>query len=112
MESIFLCLLFLFFVWLRPRKRFHGQIFFLYMMIYPLGRFFFEMFRADDIRGFVTRIDASWLNSLLGLSTDKPLMLTTSQFISLLVVAGSGWLFFRARKASLGSADEILAAKG
>ena len=106
MESIYLCGLFLLLIWLRPRKRFHGQLFFTYMMIYPLGRFFFEMFRADDIRGFVTRVDATWLNDLLGLSTDKPLMLTTSQFISLLVVAGAGAMFMRGRKSSMNTAAE------
>lgn len=60
---------------LYPRKRYDGQVFASFLMAYGVGRFVVEMFRADP-RGVV-----------LGLST--------SQFISVLMMAIAGWIFWK-----------------
>lgn len=54
------------------RKRFHGQIMMLYLMLYGVTRFLIEYVRGDAIRRFV--IEG---------------VLSTSQFLSILVVAAS-----------------------
>lgn len=65
------------------RKRtFDGQIFLLYLLLYPVLRFGLEFFR-DDRRGFVIE----------GL-------LTTSQFISSILFSAALVLFFRLRRAN------------
>jgi len=61
--------------WLLTRtNRLRGRLLALYLLIYPVGRFFLEFLRGDDYRGF-----------LFGLST--------SQIISILVFAGSAVFF-------------------
>lgn len=52
-------------------KRLKGRLFFLYLLIYPVGRFILEFFRGDEYRGFI-----------FGLST--------SQFISVLLFSAAG----------------------
>ncbi|HEX8151275.1 MAG TPA: prolipoprotein diacylglyceryl transferase [Pyrinomonadaceae bacterium] len=86
-ESFAALLIFLFLYWLHRRKRFDGQVIGAYAVLYGLTRFAIEFFR-DDPRG-----DIAGLTTLTGLST--------SQLISLLVVAG-GLLFLllRWRRAS------------
>ena len=54
-------------IWLSPRKRYDGQLFVGFLVLYALGRFVLEFLRADDRGG------------LLGLST--------SQLIGLAIVA-------------------------
>ena len=44
-------LFFILLVFLRNNKRFHGQIFLLWLILYPIARSFIEMFRGDKIRG-------------------------------------------------------------
>jgi len=61
-----LTIFFIVYLFVRPRKKFHGQVMIAFLGLYSLGRVFFEFFRAD-MRG-------SWL------------FLSTSQIISLLVV--------------------------
>ena len=73
-ESVATLLIFLFLYWLHRRKRFDGQVIGAYAVLYGLTRFTIEFFR-DDPRG-----DILGLTTLTGLST--------SQLISLLVVAG------------------------
>ena len=48
---IFLLLWFLWFM--RDRKRFNGQLFLLYLMIYAAGRSVLELFRGDEARGYI-----------------------------------------------------------
>ncbi len=64
-------------LWRYGRKRFAGQIFCLYLMIYPILRFGLEFFRGDADRGFV-------LDGLL----------STSQFIGLLLFPTGVLLYF------------------
>jgi len=60
--------LFLFFLlrWYRQRKKRHGEVFALLLMVYAVDRFIIELFRGDDIRGFVGRFSTS---QLIGLGT-------------------------------------------
>ncbi|MDA0712413.1 MAG: prolipoprotein diacylglyceryl transferase, partial [bacterium] len=64
-----MCIFFILY-WLSPRKWFHGQLLLSYLVLYSVMRSFLEMYRGDDAeRGYV----------IAGL-------LSTSQFISLVVV--------------------------
>lgn len=36
-----------------PRKKFHGQIFLIYGLVYAVGRFLTESYRGDEERGFI-----------------------------------------------------------
>ncbi len=66
-------------LWMFKRhKRFEGQLFFIYLMLYAAGRAIIEVFRGDLRRGFI--VD-DWLSH--------------SQFISLLIIAGAGWMYQR-----------------
>jgi len=90
-ESFAALLIFLFLLWLHRRRRFDGQAIATYAVLYGLARFAIEFVR-DDPRG-----DIAGLTSLTHLST--------SQLISLLVVAGGAiFLFTRWRRASRASA--------
>jgi phosphatidylglycerol:prolipoprotein diacylglycerol transferase len=88
-ESFAALLIFLFLYWLHRRKRFDGQVLGTYAVLYGLTRFTIEFFR-DDPRG-----DILGLTTLTGLST--------SQLISLFVVAG-GVVFLVLRRGRTGGA--------
>jgi phosphatidylglycerol---prolipoprotein diacylglyceryl transferase len=77
-EAVCNLLLFLFLWWSLGRKRFDGQIFILYLTVYSVFRFVIEFFRGDADRGF-----------LFGGS------LSTSQFISLTLLALAAVLYYR-----------------
>jgi phosphatidylglycerol:prolipoprotein diacylglycerol transferase len=70
-------LIFLTLLWIRTRKRFHGQVLLSYFFLYPLLRTVIEMFRGDAIRGFVFKWPAE----------GPPMLLSTSQAVSILVAA-------------------------
>lgn len=59
-------------VLMRGRKRFDGQVMLVYMTLYPVLRSIVEIFRGDKERGFIVGG-----------------VLSTSQFISILVLAGA-----------------------
>ncbi len=71
-ESSSLFILFLGLLWVFRSKKFDGQVVLTYFMTYPLIRSVVEIFRGDTIRGFV--IEG---------------ILSTSQFISILVFLGA-----------------------
>lgn len=75
-------LLFGLLLWVRHRKRYHGQVFIWWMMLYPLMRSTMELFRGDAERGFVFEWPLKAVNEALGLAADKATLLSTSQFIS------------------------------
>ncbi|MGK7388724.1 MAG: prolipoprotein diacylglyceryl transferase [Candidatus Cyclobacteriaceae bacterium M2_1C_046] len=52
-SATMLGLIFLFLIYKKQHKTFHGQLFLLYLMIYPIGRSIIEVFRGDEARGFV-----------------------------------------------------------
>ena len=91
-ESFAALAIFLFLYWLHRRKRFDGQVFGAYAVLYGLTRFAIEFFR-DDPRG-----DIAGLTTLTRLST--------SQLISLLVVAGGVAFIIRRRRAGGGRAAD------
>jgi len=84
-EAVFETVIFVWLVTMRPKKRFHGQITLAYFMVYPIGRTISEVYRGDSVRGFVTEIASPGFNALMGLPAETVSLLTTSQFISLLV---------------------------
>lgn len=91
-------LLFAFLVWLRQRKRYHGQVFVWWMFLYPISRTTIELWRGDLERGFLFEVRAESINRLLGLPPESITFLSTSQFISLCVVAVAAALLYRLRK--------------
>lgn len=74
-------LLFLFLLWKYRSRKFKGQIFLLYILFYSVIRFFLEFFRGDIERGF----------AIEGL-------VSTSQFISLLMFPAALIAYFYLRK--------------
>ncbi len=83
--GIFFALLFL-----ARRKAFHGQLLLIYLGLYPILRSVIEVFRGDAERGFVI-----------------PGVLSTSQFISLLVVGASAFLLVRRYRAYRRGEDSV-----
>lgn len=65
--------IFLVLEWASRRRRFDGEIFWLYVLLYSLTRGIIEIWRGDLVRGFVV-----------------PGILSTSQFIGLLTALASG----------------------
>jgi len=94
--------LILFFVLLRvkSRKRFHGQAIVTYLLGYAGIRFLLEVVRADADRGFVLRRAWPALSRALGLPPADPVVLSTSQAISLLIAAGATIVLLRVRRSS------------
>jgi phosphatidylglycerol:prolipoprotein diacylglycerol transferase len=87
-------LIFFFLLWLHKRKRFSGQVFLAYAMLYALTRFIIEFYR-DDPRG-----DIAGLTTLTGLSS--------SQMISILLGVSAVILFFiRKRRAQAQETEKI-----
>lgn len=69
-SMLLLASLFVFLYWKRAHKAFDGQIFFLYVILYSVGRSIIEIFRGDEQRGYI--IDG---------------ILSHSQFISLMLIS-------------------------
>ena len=65
-ESAAVFLIFLFLVWLAPRKRFHGQVTLAYVALYSAARFVLEFWRGDAERGtwFGNQVSTSQLIAL------------------------------------------------
>lgn len=77
-------------VWLRRgRTRFHGELALTWLAGYSALRFVIELFRGDPSRAFLVEINTPGLNRLLGMDPDMPSLLSTSQAIALLVLAGA-----------------------
>jgi phosphatidylglycerol:prolipoprotein diacylglycerol transferase len=80
--SVFMLLLIILVISLiKSRKQFHGQLFLIYLTLYAIGRSIIEVFRGDEGRGYVI---------------DK--VLSNSQFISIFVIAGVVYFYFRLLK--------------
>jgi len=69
-------------VWLRKRKKFEGQVFWTYGILYSIGRFIIEYYRGDD-RGYAVES-----------------MLSTSQFIGIFILLLSVFMWFRLRRST------------
>lgn len=59
-------------------QKFYGQLFLLYLILYAIGRSILEIFRGDVARGFI--IEG---------------YLSHSQFIALIIIAVTGYVYFR-----------------
>lgn len=81
-ESLATFLLFLYLMWRLPNRHVPGRIILEYLTLYALLRFVIEFFRNDE-RGFI----------LYGL-------LSTSQFIAILTILGSGVVYFILKRRS------------
>ncbi|OGP08661.1 MAG: prolipoprotein diacylglyceryl transferase [Deltaproteobacteria bacterium GWA2_45_12] len=80
-ESFGEFVLFLILFFFRKKKKFEGEVFLIYIVLYPILRSFLEIFRGDSIRGFIV---------------DN--ILSTSQFISILWVVVALVLWIQLRK--------------
>ncbi len=80
-ESLAAALVFLFLLWLAPRKRFHGQVVLAYVAVYSAVRFALEFLRGDPDRG-------SWFRGTL----------STSQLIAIVLLLAVAVLLPRVRK--------------
>jgi phosphatidylglycerol:prolipoprotein diacylglycerol transferase len=78
LESFFLFVIFIILLFLKKKKKFNGQLFLCYIFLYSILRFIVEFFRGDP-RGEI-------------------LFLSTSQFISFILILLSIFLWLRLRK--------------
>ncbi|MBN1595292.1 prolipoprotein diacylglyceryl transferase [candidate division FCPU426 bacterium] len=86
LESLGNALLFLALLFLKRRRRFDGQVFWAYILLYACLRFFLEFLRGDEIRG---NVFFPWLH--------------TSQLIALLgMFLSAGVMWYVARKKPIG----------
>jgi phosphatidylglycerol---prolipoprotein diacylglyceryl transferase len=89
-ESLAAFLIFLFLLWLAPRKRFDGQVVLAYVALYSAARFGLEFLRGDPDRG-------TWFHGAL----------STSQLIALVLLVGVAILLPRlARRARRAASDQ------
>jgi len=80
--------IFLILQWAYRRKTFEGEVFWLYLLLYSITRGILEIWRGDLVRGFVI-----------------PGVLSTSQFIGVLVaLASAAMLFYFSRRQRLQTA--------
>ncbi len=64
-ESLWnLCVL-LFLIWYSPKKKFHGEVFCLYLLLYGIGRFWIEGLRTDQLIFFGTGLAVSQMLALV-----------------------------------------------
>jgi len=77
-ESTFIFLLMTGLLILKGRKKFDGQVFLVYLMVYAFGRGIIEMFRGDIARGFVIKD-----------------ILSNSQFISLMIISTALYFYVK-----------------
>ena len=68
-------------IMLKRHKRFEGQLFFIYIILYAAGRSVIEIFRGDEERGFIIED-----------------VLSHSQFISIIIIVVSIWIYLRFKK--------------
>lgn len=104
-DSLYGLLLFGALVFIRQRKRYHGQVLVWWMLLYSLMRSVTELFRGDTERGYVVKVVSEPLNRLLGLPEQAATFLSTSQFISLGLAATAVVLLVRARRRRFASAS-------
>ncbi|MFW5760488.1 MAG: prolipoprotein diacylglyceryl transferase [Cyclobacteriaceae bacterium] len=69
---------------IRKRKQFEGQLFLVYIILYAIGRSIIEIFRGDEIRGFV--LDG---------------IISHSQFISIIIIAIAAYFYQKLLKRAI-----------
>jgi phosphatidylglycerol---prolipoprotein diacylglyceryl transferase len=88
-EAGFIALVMFYLLYLRDRKKFNGQLFLTYLLLYGAGRFMLEYLRGDLARGFVIE---DWLSH--------------SQFIALVIIAVVAGVYVRWSKQNLVPASQ------
>ncbi len=53
LEAFYILLVMIFLLFLKGRRKFNGQLFLTYLILYAIGRFVMEYFRGDVVRGFL-----------------------------------------------------------
>ncbi len=93
---------------LANRKRFDGMVFFSYLVLYAALRSMTELFRGDAARRYIFELPIPALARLLHLPPGEPLLLSTSQLVSMvsaaLALGGLLWLGRRAREQAAAAA--------
>jgi phosphatidylglycerol:prolipoprotein diacylglycerol transferase len=79
-------------------KRFHGQVLLAYVAGYAVLRFLLELYRGDIARRFLLQVRNPALSSALGLPAGDPLLLSTAQVVSLLLLAAALVIWRRQRR--------------
>jgi phosphatidylglycerol---prolipoprotein diacylglyceryl transferase len=82
-------LIFLALQWLWRRRRTPGTVALAYAFGYGLLRFVVEIFRGDDLRGFLFQLPLPGLARLVGLPAHEPLFLSSAQFTALLLMTAA-----------------------
>ena len=54
-EATYILLVMVVLIFLRARRKFYGQLFLLYLILYAVGRSVLEIFRGDTDRGFIIK---------------------------------------------------------
>lgn len=83
-EAGFIALVMFYLLYLRDRKKFNGQLFLTYLLLYGVGRFMLEYLRGDLARGFIIED-----------------FLSHSQFIALVIIAIVAAVYVRWSKQNL-----------
>lgn len=87
-EAVYILIVMAVLLWLRPMRRFKGQLFLIYLLAYSAGRFVIEFYRGDLARGYVVKGYVS-----------------NSQFVSLLIFFAV--LYFYVRRSQLATPGAI-----
>jgi phosphatidylglycerol:prolipoprotein diacylglycerol transferase len=99
-ESAGEVLIFVGLVWLWKRRKFPGAVALGYAFAYGTLRFFVEIFRGDDVRGFLFEIRIPGFARLLGLSPSEPIFLSTAQATSIALIAAAAIIYSVLRQRS------------
>lgn len=81
-ESLFNLILFIFLINLFNKKTLHGSLIYLYTIIYAIGRFIFEFFRGDIIRGIFFELSTSqWISIVFFIISTVILIIKTKKYM-------------------------------
>jgi phosphatidylglycerol:prolipoprotein diacylglycerol transferase len=86
-EAVGELIIFTFLLWQWRHRKFPGMVALSYAGAYGILRFFVEIFRDDDGRGFVFQVRLPGLARVLGISPTDPLFLSTAQATSIALIA-------------------------
>jgi phosphatidylglycerol:prolipoprotein diacylglycerol transferase len=98
-------LIFLMLCWLWRKRSFSGAIALSYAFAYGVLRFVVELFRGDDIRGFLFEVRAPRLAHMLDLPASDALFLSSAQATALVLMAAATILYLLLRHRSV--ADDV-----
>jgi len=100
-ESAGELLIFIGLVWLWPRRKFPGAVALGYAFAYGILRFFVEIFRGDDVRGFLFEARLPSLARMLGLPPSDPIFLSTAQATSVALIVSAAIVYAILRRRCL-----------